>query len=128
VLLQDEIMKGTPMAGTISRLFEGKSQMVIRCKNVDFKSERTEVFHDLSLNVKGLGNLRAAFDQYVAEEELTGDNKYRAEGHGLQDATKGLRFIRFPPVLQLQLKVCPVPPVCGRRCSAISPERPVLGH
>jgi ubiquitin carboxyl-terminal hydrolase 7 len=35
---------------------------------------------------------------------LKGDNQYRAEGHGLQDAEKGVRFIQFPPVLHLQLK------------------------
>ncbi len=31
-------------------------------------------------------------------------HRYRAEGHGLQDAKKGSRFLHFPPVLQLQLK------------------------
>ena len=37
-------------------------------------------------------------------EQLTGSNQYRAEKHGLQDAVKGTRFLRFPDVLQLQLK------------------------
>ena len=45
-------MKKTPAEGMIPRLFEGKSQMFIECVNVDYKSERTEVFHDLQLNVK----------------------------------------------------------------------------
>jgi ubiquitin carboxyl-terminal hydrolase 7 len=35
---------------------------------------------------------------------LEGDNKYMAEGHGLQDAKKGVIFESFPPVLNLQLK------------------------
>ena len=30
--------------------------------------------------------------------------RYRAEGHGLQDARKGVLFENFPPVLELQLK------------------------
>ncbi|KAK8657469.1 hypothetical protein V6N13_035704 [Hibiscus sabdariffa] len=41
---------------------------------------------------------------YVEVERLEGDNKYHAEEHGLQDAKKGVLFIDFPPVLQLQLK------------------------
>lgn len=37
-------------------------------------------------------------------ETLEGENKYMAEGHGLQDAKKGVIFDSFPPVLHLQLK------------------------
>ncbi len=33
-----------------------------------------------------------------------GENQYKAEHHGLQDARKGVLFESFPPVLQLQLK------------------------
>ncbi len=35
---------------------------------------------------------------------MDGANQYMAEGHGLQDAHKGVTFDSFPPVLQLQLK------------------------
>lgn len=35
---------------------------------------------------------------------MEGENKYRAEEHGLQDAKKGVVFESFPPVLHLQLK------------------------
>lgn len=35
---------------------------------------------------------------------MNGNNQYRAEKHGLQDAIKGSRFLKFPDVLQLQLK------------------------
>lgn len=35
---------------------------------------------------------------------MDGDNQYRAEGHGLQDARKGVIFTKLPPVLHLQLK------------------------
>lgn len=37
-------------------------------------------------------------------EDLNGENKYQAEGFGLQDAKKGIIFESFPPVLHLQLK------------------------
>lgn len=91
----------------------------IRCVDVDFESSRTEEFYgtqlcgkmsvahafaDIQLNVKGMRTLRDSFQDYIAVETLEGDNKYQAEGHGLQDAKKGVIFQSFPPVLHLQLK------------------------
>jgi ubiquitin carboxyl-terminal hydrolase 7 len=49
-------------------------------------------------------NLYESFKDYVQVEMLDGDNKYQAEGFGLQDAKKGIIFQSFPPVLHLQLK------------------------
>lgn len=59
---------------------------------------------DIQLNVKGCKDLHASFDDYIMVETLEGENKYMAEGHGLQDAKKGVIFDSFPPVLHLQLK------------------------
>lgn len=59
---------------------------------------------DIQLNVKGMKNLEDSFKNYVEVEKLDGDNKYAAEGLGLQDAQKGIIFQSFPPVLHLQLK------------------------
>nr|XP_016444216.1 PREDICTED: ubiquitin carboxyl-terminal hydrolase 12-like [Nicotiana tabacum] len=101
--LEDK-MKGTVVEGTIQKLFEGHHMNYIECINVDFKSTRKESFYDLQLDVKGCHDVYASFDKYVEVERLEGDNKYHAEEHGLQDAKKGVLFIDFPPVLQLQLK------------------------
>lgn len=106
-VLQDKIearMKGTPVENFINDFFSGKATSYIRCVDVDFISDRTEPFLDLQLNVKGLANLEEGFKDYIAEETLDGDNKYMAEGHGLQIAKKGIIFDSFPPVLHLQLK------------------------
>jgi ubiquitin carboxyl-terminal hydrolase 7 len=43
-------------------------------------------------------------NRYVEVELMDGDNKYQAEGHGLQDAKKGILFDDFPAVLLCQLK------------------------
>jgi len=59
---------------------------------------------DISLNIKGMKNLHESFKDYVAVEMMEGENKYQAEGFGLQDAKKGILFQSFPPVLHLQLK------------------------
>ncbi|KAI3748479.1 hypothetical protein L6452_11570 [Arctium lappa] len=101
--LEDK-MKGTVVEGTIQQLFEGHHMNYIECINVDYKSTRKESFYDLQLDVKGCRDVYASFDKYVEVERLEGDNRYHAEQHGLQDAKKGVLFIDFPPVLQLQLK------------------------
>nr|XP_016484081.1 PREDICTED: ubiquitin carboxyl-terminal hydrolase 12-like [Nicotiana tabacum] len=101
--LEDK-MKGTVVEGTIQQLFEGHHMNYIECINVDYKSTRKESFYDLQLDVKGCRDVYASFDKYVEVERLEGDNKYHAEKYGLQDARKGVLFIDFPPVLQLQLK------------------------
>ncbi|KAJ3707257.1 hypothetical protein LUZ61_010962 [Rhynchospora tenuis] len=101
--LEDK-MKGTVVEGTIQQLFEGHHMNYIECINVDYKSTRKESFYDLQLDVKGCRDVYASFDKYVEVEKLDGDNKYHAEQFGLQDAKKGVLFIDFPPVLQLQLK------------------------
>ncbi|KAK8941776.1 Ubiquitin carboxyl-terminal hydrolase 13 [Platanthera guangdongensis] len=101
--LEDK-MKGTVVEGTIQQLFEGHHMNYIECINVEYKSRRKESFYDLQLDVKGCRDVYASFDKYVEVERLEGDNKYHAEQYGLQDAKKGVLFIDFPPVLQLQLK------------------------
>ena len=106
-VLQDKLeeqMKQTCVEGTIQKLFEGHTTNFIECINVDYKSERKEEFLDLQLDVKGCKDIYASFDRYTEIEKLDGDNKYRAEGFGLQDARKGTLFHNFPPVLTIQLK------------------------
>ena len=75
----------------------------MRCTEVDFESARTETFLDIQLKVKGMPDLLSSFKEYVSVKKLDGENKYAAEGHGLQDANKGIMFQSFPPVLNLQL-------------------------
>lgn len=41
------------------------------------------------------------------------ENKYYAEGYGLQDVKKSIRFISLPPVLTIQLKRFQFDPLIG---------------
>lgn len=130
----EEKMKGTVAEGAIRRLFVGKMKSYIKCVDVDFESARSEDFYgapemlrrmcvrgggdadppspspcsslpaDIQLNVKGMKDLHDSFRDYIAVETLDGENRYQAEGLGLQDARKGVIFESFPPVLHLQLK------------------------
>eukprot|EP00043_Microstomoeca_roanoka_P014818 m.147547 g.147547 ORF g.147547 m.147547 type:complete len:1113 (+) comp16116_c0_seq1:302-3640(+) len=100
----EEKMKGTPVADVVKQLFGGRMKSYIRCINVDYESSREEEFYDIQLNVKGIKSLEDSFEDYVKVETLEGENQYMAEGHGLQDAKKGVIFLSLPPVLHLQLK------------------------
>jgi ubiquitin carboxyl-terminal hydrolase 7 len=100
----DEKMKGTEAEGALGRMFVGKMKTYISCINVDYESSRIEEFWDIQLNVSGNKNLDDSFKDYVQVETMDGENKYFAEGHGLQDAKKGVIFESFPQVLHLQLK------------------------
>ncbi|KAL5111367.1 Ubiquitin carboxyl-terminal hydrolase 7 [Taenia crassiceps] len=96
-------MKGTDVEAVIPKLFCGKMVSYIRCKDVDYESKREEQFYDIQLKVKGNCDVHDAFKEYVQVETLDSDNKYDAGTFGLQDAEKGIKFLRFPPVLYLQL-------------------------
>merc|ERR1740121_2931527 len=97
------------MDGSIKRLFEGEMENYIECMDVDYKSRRNETFYDLQLDMLGergeeLRSIEESLREFINEETLEGDNLYEAEGHGKQRAKKGIRFLTFPPVLNLQLK------------------------
>ena len=100
----EERMKGTEAENALARMFAWKMKTYISCINVDFESSRVEDFWDLQLNVRGNSSLDESFRDYIQVETLDGENKYFAEGHGLQDAKKGMIFTSFPEVLNLQLK------------------------
>lgn len=105
----EENMKGTKMDGSIKRLFEGEMENYIECLDVDYTSKRTETFYDIQLNIKSekghdLQTIEESLREFTADEMLDGDNLYEAEGFGKQRAKKGIRFVKFPRVLNLQLK------------------------
>lgn len=97
-------MKGTEAENALPNMFVGKMKTYLRCINVEYESSRIEDFWDLQLNVSGCKSVDDSFKNYVEVETLEGDNKYAAEGYGLQDAKKGVIFESFPNVLHLQLK------------------------
>ena len=97
-------MKGTEADNALPNMFVGKMKTYLKCINVEYESSRTEDFWDLQLNVSGCKSLDDSFKDYIQVETLEGDNKYQAEGYGLQDAKKGVIFESFPSVLHLQLK------------------------
>ncbi|KAH8740737.1 ubiquitin carboxyl terminal hydrolase domain that is fused to a MATH domain [Cryptosporidium ryanae] len=100
----EEEMKNTTVDGSIKDLFEGEYENFIDCLDVDCTSRRRENFYDIQIDVEGVGSLEEGLEKFVEEEILEGDNMYEAEGYGKQRARKGVRFQRFPPVVQFHLK------------------------
>ena len=100
----EERMKGTEAEKVLPDLFVGKMKTYISCINVDYESSRIEDYWDIQLNVSGNDSLDDSFRDYIQVETMDGENKYQAEGYGLQDAKKGVIFESFPKVLHLQLK------------------------
>ena len=94
---------GTQLEGSIDKLFRGESRSYIECVNVPYKSERTEYFYDLQLQIKGCPTLEDSFKLYSTKELLSGPNQYNTEEFGKQDAYMGQDFVYLPPVLQLHL-------------------------
>lgn len=106
-VLMDELearFKNTTAEGTVERLFTGKVRNVIKCLHVPYASTRSESFYDLQLTIKDVKTLEESFESYVRAEMLEGDNKYHAEGFGLQDAKRYVEFEALPPVLHLHLE------------------------
>ncbi len=97
-------MKGTAADGAITRLFVGKmkSYRQVCQRRLRVLALRRLLRHPTQR--QGMNNLADSFRDYVQTEMLEGDNKYHAEGYGLQDAKKGVIFEKFPPFLHLQLK------------------------
>lgn len=106
-VLMDDLenkMKGSEVEGTVERLFRGKLKNVLKCTQVEYESVREESFYDLQLTIKGVKDLKESFERYVAAEMLCGDNQYRTDDFGLQDAKKFVTFEHFPPVLHVHLE------------------------
>ncbi|KAK9170833.1 Ubiquitin carboxyl-terminal hydrolase family protein [Cryptosporidium meleagridis] len=100
----EEEMKNTSVDGSIKALFEGEYENYIECLDVDCTSRRRENFYDIQVDVEGVKSLEESLQRFVEEEILDGENLYEAEGFGKQRAKKGVRFQRFPPVVQFHLK------------------------
>ena len=100
----EEKLKETEFAGHISSLFTGKIKTFIKCKNVDVTHTIVEDFDNLPLVVRGCRNLQESLQNELEPQELTGDEKYKTEEYGFQDAVMGTEFLSFPSILMIQLR------------------------
>ena len=70
----------------VKKLYQGKTQSIIRCCECGYKSFNNDTFMDLSLPImnmfEGIYNksLEMAFMNFIKPESLDGDNKYFCGG------------------------------------------------
>lgn len=88
----------------IEQLMQGTITNYIKCKNIDFVSKREEKFYNLSLSIKDCSNLYESLSNLIAYEFLDGENQYKTDNHGMQDAIKGIEIKELPKILFFHLK------------------------
>ncbi|XP_042908811.1 ubiquitin carboxyl-terminal hydrolase 47 isoform X2 [Parasteatoda tepidariorum] len=118
----EQKFKNTEQADLISRLYEGKLKDYVKCLECGYESAREDTFLDVPLVVRPFGSSQAyasvgeALRAFVTPEILQGSNQYFCEHCNKKcDAHKGLKFIKFPYLLTLQLKRFDFDPVTMHR-------------
>lgn len=118
----EQKFKDTDQADLISRYYEGKLKDYVKCLECGYESAREDTFLDIPLVVRPFGSTQAygsveeALRAFVTPETLEGSNQYFCEQCDKKcDAHKGLKFIRFPYLLTLQLKRFDFDPVTMHR-------------
>nr|KYP51931.1 Ubiquitin carboxyl-terminal hydrolase 26 [Cajanus cajan] len=85
-----------------------KASQSLKCSQCGRDSEasyKLEDFYGLELNIKGLKGLDESLDDYLAIEELHGDNQYFCQACKTRvDATRSIKLCTLPDVLNFQLK------------------------
>lgn len=114
--------KNTDQAKLICQLYEGKLKDYVKCLECGCESAREDTFLDIPLVVRPFGSSQAygsveeALCAFVTPETLEGSNQYFCEKCNKKcDAHKGLKFIKFPYLLTLQLKRFDFDPVTMHR-------------
>jgi hypothetical protein len=100
--LEEKLRLLDPTDTQIANLFHGTVNHSLRCLNIDWSSNHSDDFYDVSLVVKSFPSLEDSLRSFIADEYLTGDNQYKVNGEG-QDAVMFARFGVLPPVLHFHL-------------------------
>ncbi len=84
--------------------FRGRYAYVTTCCHCGWESKRPTEFYELDLTLQGNKTLSDCLKDYTKEEKLEGDNQYFCEGcNTKRDATRCVRLLELPPVLNMQL-------------------------
>lgn len=100
----EEKVKDSPQKGLFEKLFRGTYMDILKCLNVNYERRQEIAYCDLSLNVIGCDTLEDSLRKFTETELLDGENRYKSDEFGYQDAHKGIKINTLPPVLHLHLK------------------------
>ena len=107
----EESFKGTPSENVLDKMYAGEMIDYLRCIDVDYESERSDKFLDLSVAIlpfgqeKACGTLSECIETFLQPEILDGDNKFYAEDFKCKTtALKGLKICSLPKIMSVHLK------------------------
>ncbi|KAI6045712.1 hypothetical protein EDC04DRAFT_2877115 [Pisolithus marmoratus] len=97
--------QSTPSLKTlISTQFQGQLVYGTICGNCETRSERSNNFLELEINIENNSRLEDRIAALLQDEKLTGDNRYHCSHcQSLQDATRYTELRALPPVLHFSL-------------------------
>ncbi|VDK67821.1 unnamed protein product, partial [Onchocerca ochengi] len=103
--------KWSKVDASFEELYRGNMEDFVKCLFCQKENVKQDEFLDLPLAVKQFGasnafkSVEEALHAFIKPEVLEGSNKYYCEGcKRKQNALKGLRIIKFPYLLSIQLK------------------------
>ena len=90
----------------LGTLFQGTTVTQVECQaDTKHVSQRQETFYSVSVDVKNSGNLGRALSNFIAGENMTGDNQYVCSFCNKKvDAVRRTLFQTLPQVLVIHLK------------------------
>ncbi|XP_013784550.1 ubiquitin carboxyl-terminal hydrolase 48-like [Limulus polyphemus] len=105
-LLEDKLSYQTHpfVKNIIQQLYSGEYAYITRCHKCCTESARPSRFYELCLNIKGHKDIHGSLQEFLQDEKLEGSNQYFCDQCQLkQDATRFIRLLHLPPVLNIQL-------------------------
>ncbi|KXS14213.1 hypothetical protein M427DRAFT_57668 [Gonapodya prolifera JEL478] len=101
---QFEAQKDPLLQTLVKEQFEGTVIYRTRCTTCGFQSERRSHFHELEVNLREGYTIEQCWRDYLAPEELSGDNQYHCEQcNTKRDAERMIIVEEAPPILTFQL-------------------------
>ncbi|KAK2738744.1 hypothetical protein FQN57_006911 [Myotisia sp. PD_48] len=94
-----------PDTNWVHELFEGKLTSETQCLTCEKKSQRDEIFLDLSVDLEQHSSVTACLRKFSEDEMLCERNKFHCDNcGGLQEAEKRMKIKQLPKILALHLK------------------------
>ncbi len=68
-------MKNTLLEPILPSIFQGRFVSYVKCRDIEFTSQREEVFYDIQLSLENAQNVYDSFKRYVSPELMDDENK-----------------------------------------------------
>jgi len=103
---QKEKQESTEKGNTIvHRIFEGILTNETKCLTCETKTSRDETFLDLSIDIEQNTSITSCLGHFSQTEMMSNEDKFFCDTcHSKQEAERGIKIKKLPPILVLHLK------------------------